>query len=48
MYTSNFADVKANATTLDEKRKHAQYLNSKQIYGGMMIFMQMVITGVCM
>jgi Fe-S-cluster-containing dehydrogenase component len=34
MYTSNFADVKANATTLDEKRKHAQYLNSKQIYGG--------------
>ncbi len=34
MYTSNLADIKANAAELDKKRKHAQYLNSKQIYGG--------------
>ncbi|HMP30320.1 MAG TPA: 4Fe-4S dicluster domain-containing protein, partial [Saprospiraceae bacterium] len=34
MYTSNLADVKANAEELDKKRKHAQFLNSKQIYGG--------------
>jgi Fe-S-cluster-containing dehydrogenase component len=34
IYTSNLKDLKANQDVLAKKREHAQFLNSKQIYGG--------------
>ena len=34
IYTTNVKDLKENLAELQEKRKHAQFLNSKQIYRG--------------